>query len=535
MNLKVIITVMAAAILGVLIACGLDEGDSVEQGAQSVVATASPVSQPPADRNAPAVGAQPAPGSPVVTTIPIPTPTSYADPVLGRSGAQTPSSPQAATTAVSTQEPATEERPADYKESCADFSSRLLAQNYFIKGGGNSDNRLSAWDADGDGVACDSPDDYGIEDAPYSPHGNLHPVLTATAQATAAAQAAAPTRTPTNTPTPLPANNASIWESPERTAELNAIDWHALQRRGGFPYELFGLSIREAGRELGLDFKCEKAIGNVLGPANPTSAAISEHGAYLWIEPSDGGAPFCVGLEYYRNWNKDTKPLAPPDDTRDRERLRRDLPEGNKDEPIVFAKPDAEEIYHTVPPAFGQMNAPFVSMLWKAEDTGYERDLWCRPEYMPVAVWTTLGGFQTLSEEEEKLLADEVFGYYFGDDHISKEFTVNSRPGWFHHKDPVSPDDFYESYDWESKNHWREQGWFFTLFEWYHEDRPRSKSKRDMISLYGKVDMGRNLLFKAGGDKGCWLVHNPEDLPEPRYCLECERRAKMKEILLKDE
>lgn len=221
--------VVIGIILGaLLIGCGGE--DAPEAPADPVAATAEPAvtvvtsqaEQPSATAvEASATAPRPSPTSyaggipsPVVVSAsategPTPAPTSTTVPAP----ATQPSTPTPTASAVAASPTLTPER-TDEPDDCDDFATHRDAQLYFLEQGGPLDDPFGL-DTDGDGIACNAETDTGYDRRSYALFDEYTPT---------------PTQTATPTPTTPPASpSTDIWSSPERTAELNAIDWQAFE------------------------------------------------------------------------------------------------------------------------------------------------------------------------------------------------------------------------------------------------------------------------------------------------------------------
>ncbi len=421
--------------------------------------------------------------------------------------------------------------------NCGDFDSRQEAQEFFENSGGPLVDQYDI-DVNRDGVACNAAEDSGIELARYSDFyqesGTATPVPTATPSVpdkdcdsfdnweevyeffiSEGGPESDPHRLDpdkdgvpctalkneesyTPTPTPefvMPAGE--VWQTPERTEELNSVDWHAFNRdEYGFGVYIAGqgekLTLRtrtDVGELVLVDVECSSAIGNRLDDGNPTYDEMS-HLVFIWVQPIHGADPFCAQVDRYRRWLPDNVPVPWVNNLA----IRR-MPAGIRGQDMEFTAPGDTERRHTRLPA-----NPFdLDMLAEGGTWNFEgQGLMCSPRTLPVAVWTDHDGFQQLGTDEEELLAS---------------YSLNgSKPGEY-------DEDFYASYDWASKEHWRGLGWYFVLYGWDYDTVVDDHWKNDVRYIY-----------PSGLRAGCWGVPNVEDIPGPRYCLECERRERMAAI-----
>lgn len=169
----------------------------------------------------------------------------------------------------------------------------------------------------------------------------------------------------------------------------------------------------------------------------------------------------------------------------------------NRLEPLVFTDAVNGPREHTLPP----------TDLYDLERTGLGSTvalddgagtLECTPDKVPLAFWSREMGFEVVGRAEEELLARYAFPET---------------------RDAAEQEAFWQSYDWESKEHWRSEGWFLTLIgSGYYDDYGSNKHWENDV-IYGEPHLA-----------SCWRVWNTEDLPAPRYCVECERRTNMERM-----
>ena len=227
--------------------------------------------------------------------------------------------------------------------------------------------------------------------------------------------------------------------------------------------------------------------------ANPTFNKRSIN-LYLWIEPVDGSEPFCANVDRYRRWS----PAEPTPIPRGRGAVNR-MPVGKRGEDMLFTGDGDTERHHTRPPR----NAPELGIISMGDTWEFlGNELVCKPDALPLAVWTDNDGFQPIGRDEEMLIAS----YSLNDERV-----VEDSEG------------FWESYDWESKDFWREQGWYFVLLAWNYEPSVNEHWQNEVRYAY-----------PLGLRATCWGIPNKEDVPRERYCLECERREHM-ELYATDE
>ena len=481
--------------------------------------------------------------------------------------------PEAVNTVVVT---TPEAEPAE-TEDCGSFATFTEAQRFFIASGG-PDSDDYGLDTNSDGIACNAPSDRGYESITFATVNEATAVPVATVTATVPDKDCSDFATwqealdffiseggpdsdphsldadrdgvpctalkhdeenpPSPTPTFPPAEPADddVWSSEERSAELNSINWHAFRstRLSGFRQHVKNgvSSIAAPGEVISVPAKDEKGMptnrtervdcaerfGNRLDDRNP-SFYEKRGEVWLWIEPTDGGEPFCVNVDRYRNWlESDPEPLPEPHRTYS-------FPRAHRLEPLVFTDPVNGPREHTLPPllspdAIHNFQQTAIGKTFEIPDTG-GTELECAPQNVPVAVWTLGMGFEVLSREEEELLARYALsGGRFQE-------SASGRKWWQHlsgSEDPDEREQFLQSYDWESKESWRDEGWFLAIIGEPYERKGINEHWRNDVtySLRTGID---DLVLAA-----CWQVWNTEDLPPPRYCLECERRANMERM-----
>ena len=163
--------------------------------------------------------------------------------------------------------------------------------------------------------------------------------------------------------------------------------------------------------------------------------------------------------------------------------------------------------YHTLPPSAWDRKGKELGRTFEV----LEGELECVPHKMPLAMWTDDYGFEVLGRDEEELLARYAF----------KGFkTVTDRP--YFSVDFEASEDYLESYDWESKEFWRNAGWFLAIHNWWYpvEGISYPPTFREDGVFY-EVESATTIR------SGCWRVPNVADLPNPRPCIECERHRNM--------
>ena len=420
---------------------------------------------------------------------------------------------------------------------CGYFESHREAQIFYLEDGGPifDDYEL---DTDGDGIACNFPDDRGYDRIRFALFG----APTATPEATATATVrrrrctdfatwqeaydffiseGGPLSDPhnldsdkdgvpctalkyleENPPSPTPTfppveSEANAWSGEARTAELNSIDW---QRFVGDDYGYGVTQFIPAGEtlmafwkgELNVDFggryemDCAPRFGNRLDKSNPTYLE-GKVRVWLWIEPTDGSGAFCVEVDLYRSWLPSDVPPLP------KVRTFSTLPAADRAEPLVFTDPVNGPRMHTLPSRdlFDLQRTQLGKTLNVI--TG---DLECVSQKVPVAIWTREMGFEVLGRDEEELLARYAFSY-------SDEGRQD-------------PDEYWQGYDWDEKEFWRNAGWFLAVIGDFYDVNRRGNEPWNNKVIYGSPVLA-----------SCWFVRNTADLPPPRYCLECERRANM--------
>lgn len=429
---------------------------------------------------------------------------------------------------------------------CGSFDSHREAQAFFLDQGEGAD--VSELDTNNDGIACNSPGDRGYADMTFES------LLQATATPFATVTATVPKRDcadfetweeanaffvseggprsdphnldgdrdgvpctalkydeenpPEPTPTlPPPEASDDAWSSEGRTTELNAINWRAFiatslgggrwSENGVFgiaaPGEIINSNIRDEDgnpSRFTAQVDCAERFGNRFDERN-TSFYEELDRVWIWIEPADGSEPFCARVDRYRNWlPSDPEPL--PSAWR-----WSALPQAERLDALVFTDSVNGPREHTLPPS-NLSNLELSAMGKTVEVREGDGKLECTPQKAPVAVWTRGMGFEVLSREEEELLARGAF--------------AGTR-------DEGEQERFWQSYDWERKEYWRNEGWFLAIL-----GDPYDRTVRDNRHWLNDVIYGVPVLAS------CWLVWNVEDLPESRYCLECERRANMERM-----
>lgn len=261
-----------------------------------------------------------------------------------------------------------------------------------------------------------------------------------------------PTQTATPTPTIPPAEaeaESGVWSSPQRAAELNSIDWRSFSeitwwagriRNEG---EMMHVPWRHLdGGSKYIDMDCAPRFGNRFDERNPTYSG-NHTDVTIWVEPTDGGAPFCVDVDRFRDWLPTDQP--PPTLSL---REMKDFPEAVFGEPLVFTDMVNGPRYHTLPPSRIDRKGKELGRTFEV----LEVELECVPHKLPLALWTDDYGFEVLGRDEEELLARYAF----------KGFkTVTDDP--FYSVAWGNPEDYLESYDWESKGFWRNSGWFLAI------------------------------------------------------------------------
>ena len=431
-----------------LVACG-GEDTPADTAAVATVELAAPAataietkSTPAAPRPSPTsyTGSIPSPAavSAAVTRVPTVAATSEAmvtvtpAPTIQRS---TPTPPAPTAVASPTLTPERTEVPDD----CGDFATHREAQLYFLEQGGPIDDPFGL-DTDGDGIACNAETDTGYERIAFT----LFSPATVTP---------APTATPIPTVQPLP-SSANIWSSPERTAELNSIDWRAFADSTA---EYGVRAIRSEGRHMNVywtgpdgpgyrSVECGPHFGNRLDRANPTyhirhrSRVDQSDTVTIWIEPADGIAPFCATVDKYRDWKATDIPLGYP-------YIVDPYARAVWGEPIVFA---AAGKFTLRPEKFDYGMA--VGRTFEV----LEGELECVPHKMPLAVWE-LSGFEVLGREEEELVARYGFRG-FRVEEPANEFAPGYTVDY-----SADSSEYWDSYDWESKEFWRKAGWFLVV------------------------------------------------------------------------
>ena len=498
-------------------AASAQQEEQVSGVGQGVAATT------PAPPATPYSGRIPAPIHVTVTATPAPAPDASTAPAVAQ-----------ATDATATPATAAVETPATIQAAdvhCGSFGSPQEAQQFYLDNDGPFVDRYSL-DTDGDGIACNSQGDSGIEQTSF-PLASDTPVPTATASVpdrdcgdfdtwadangffmAEGGPYSDPHRldpdrdglpcsglynaeryTPTPTPEPTSVPTESVWSDPERTAELNSIEW---SRFYGVGYP-FSVHTKEPGDTIvfrkhvdgdiqGIETECGPHIGNRLDSGNPTFSE-RDLRIFIWIEPANGDSPFCATVDRYKRWQGDELPPVPWGPGRANR-----LPPGVRGEPLLFTLPDDEVRLHS------KLSTDLNDYYAVVMNKDYEfqgKEFPCRPEKMPVAVWTNERGFQQLGRDEEKLLAEYA---------LNNELFVEN------------PDGFWESYDWESKEHWRELGWYLVLYDWAYKSDSRNIEHWQNNLRYRYPDETR---------AGCWGVPNFEEIPPPRWCEECERREQM--------
>ena len=504
-----------AIVLGMmLVACGAEETPADTAEDATVEPTALVDSAPRAQETAVEAPSETPRPSPTSYTGSIPSPV-----VVSAAAARTPtaaatSTPMPAATPTPITQPTappaspvvasptlTPER-TEAQDDCGDFATHREAQLYFLEQGGPIDDPFGL-DTDGDGIACNAETDTGYERIAFT----LFSAATATP---------APTATPIPTVQPLP-SSANIWSSPERTAELNSIDWRAFDAA---TTEYSVRAIRSEGWDIQVywtgpdgteyrDVECGPHFGNRLDKANPTyhirhrSRVDQSDTVTIWIEPADGSAPFCATVDKYRDWKATDVPLGYPYIVN---------PSGRGavwGEPIVF--PAAGEF--TVRPEkfdYGMAIGRTFEVL--------EGELECVPHKMPLAVWSP--GFEVLGREEEELVARYGFRGFKVDASRANDFAPGYSVDY-----SADSSEYWESYDWESKEFWRSAGWFLLVGGWSHysvEGGTYPPPYREGGVIYDIVPDS-----DARAIHYCWRVPNVADLPEPRSCIECERHRNL--------
>ena len=502
-------SVIIAIVLGMLlVACGGEDApvDTAAEATVEPAATATEVeAAPAAPRPSPTsyAGGIPSPAavSAAATGIPTAAATSETMAVLTPAPTAQPSTPTpAASTAVAV--PTLTPERVEVQDDCGDFATHREAQLYFLEQGGPIDDPFGL-DTDGDGIACNAETDTGYERIAFT----LFSAATATP---------APTATPIPTVQPLP-SSADIWSSPERAAELNSIDWRAFANTLGHT----AVSITPEGWRMSVywaepagssnwkfrDIECGPHFGNRLDKANPTYHIRHQHGVdqsdtlTIWIEPTDGDAPFCAKVDRFRDWKSTDRP---PLDGRISD------PSGRAvwGEPIRFPYQGG----YTLSPDevdYGMAIGRTFEVL--------EGELECAPHKMPLAVWSP--GFEVLGREEEELVARYGFRG-FKVEEPANEFAPGYSVDY-----SADSSEYWDSYDWESKEFWRNAGWFLMVSGWSRyavEGERYPPPYREGGVIYDIVPDS-----DARAIHYCWRVPNVADLPEPRSCIECERHRNM--------
>ena len=422
---------------------------------------------------------------------------------------------------------------------CGIFANLQEAQQFYLDNDGPFVDHHSL-DTDSDGIACNSEGDKGIESTSF-PLASDAPVPTATASVSdkdcddfdtwadandfflseggphsdphrldpdrdglpCSSIYNAERYTPTPTPEPTTVPTESVWSDPERTAELNSIDWQGFDVRG-FPFriritpageKISAFRLDSEGKTIRMEIECGPIVGNRFNQANPTfnkKTAI----LFIWVEPDSGEPAHCVLLDRYMKW-KATDPLPVPWGTNPATDTQHAMPPGVRGEPMLFTVPGDTKRRHTRLPVD---ILQYMSVAMGEAYDFYGKEMQCKPEKMPLAVWSDELGFQMLGRDEEQLLAEHA---------LNHEIIVED------------PDGFWESYDWESKEHWREIGWYLVLYRWEYKTY-ENEHWRNYVKYYYPGDLKSN-----GRRAGCWGVPNIEDVPPPRRCYECERRERM--------
>ena len=422
---------------------------------------------------------------------------------------------------------------------CGYFESHREAQIFYLEDGGPSNDDYEL-DTDGDGIAFNFPDDRGYDRIRFALFGAPTATPEATVTATVPRRSCNDFATwqeaydffiseggprsdphnmdgdkdgvpctalkhleenpPSPTPTFPPAEAAiDVWSSNERAAELNSIDWAAFEGRD-YGYGVWQLipegetllaywkgvdSSSQYGGRIELD--CAPRFGNRLDKSNPTYVEGRTVRVWLWIEPTDGNGALCVQVDLYRNWLPSDAPPLP------KVRTYSVLPHADRADPIVFTDPVNGPRLHTLPSV--DLFSLGITGMGKTFDV-IEGDLECIPQNVPVAMWTRDMGFEVLGRDEEELLARDAFPY-----------TRDEERG---------PDEYWEAYDWEQKESWRNAGWFLAVIGDLYDGNRR-----------GDEPWNNNVRYGSPALASCWFVRNTADLPPPRYCLECERRENM--------
>ncbi len=426
------------------------------------------------------------------------------------------------------------------EKDCGNFMSHREAQLFFMENDGQIED-LYALDTDKDGIACNAPGDSGYERITFALFGEPTATPEATVTATVPKRSCndfatwqeaydffisegGPRSDPHNfdgdrdgvpctalkyleenpprpTPTFPPAQaETDVWSSDARTAELNSIDWVAFR---GSDYGYGASKPVPVGATLwaqwsgegslgdgnSIEMDCAPRFGNRLDKLNPTYIERSR-AVWLWIEPADGSEAFCVLADLFRNWLLSDAPPLP------KVRTFSVLPAGDRADPLVFTDPVNGPRLHTLPPL--DIYSLEITELGKTFEV-IEGELECIPQNVPVAIWTREMGFEVVGREEEELLARyALLPYEDRRDDVGE-----------------AGEEFWQAYDWEQKEFWRNAGWFMAIFgDPYDRDDVRGEP------------WNNNVTYDVPW-ASCWFVRNTADLPPPRYCLECERRENM--------
>ncbi len=422
---------------------------------------------------------------------------------------------------------------------CGSFGSPQEAQQFYLDNDGPFVDRYSL-DTDDDGIACNSQGDSGIEQTGF-PLASDTPVPTATASVSdkdcgdfdtwadannfflseggpysdphrmdpdrdglpCSSLYNAERYTPTPTPEPTSVPTESVWSDPERTAELNSINWHGFDVRG-FPFRIHitpagekisAFRLDNEGKAIRMEVECGPIVGNRFDQANPTFNRKNAK-LYIWIEPDSGEPAHCVRLDRYIKW-KATDPLPVPWGTNPATDTQHAMPPGVRGESMLFTQPGDTKRRHTRLPVD---ILQYMSVVMGEAYDFYGKEMQCKPEKMPLAVWSDELGFQALGRDEEKLLAEHA---------LNHERYVDDSDG------------FWKSYDWESKENWRELGWYVVLYRWEYKTYENEHWRNHVKYIYPDG------LESNGLKAGCWSVSNLGDVPPPRRCYECERREQM--------
>lgn len=346
-------------------------------------------------------------------------------------------------------------------------------------------------DTNGDGIACNGPSDAGFSARQWAEGPSV--VVSPTSSAKLLTPSATASPTLLNAPSPHPQADVGEAEK-EATAtpeplELWEVDWAYLEEEGLVDIVAHGERLAWSDY-IGPDGQapprsCVIEVGTSADESNPTWMP-DERKAWIWVDPPEEGDAFCVGASWSTKQRVFPIPVYLAKYGSDRAALSRQRAAGIGAS-LVFPS-DYEITEYTLPPEpphfagaprySGQPDplpaldtSAFAAPTLEVDVSTGKVAMYCTPEMLPVAIWTSSEGFIPLTMHEEKRYGELATDYDF-----------------------ISELELTES-DLETREEARKLGWYFVL-----------------------GNEGDNPAY-------CWRVGNHEDIRfDIRPCLECYKR-----------